>query len=134
MKNTAPLFIAALLVANPLVAQEDQPMGMPQPAKELAKLSRLIGHFKGQGTAKHSPDQPASNWTSITHCRKVLGGHFLREDVRIDMGEEKPAPLMFRTFYGVDQNNKRFTYQSIGNMGHAEKGELTESGADTSML
>ena len=38
---------------------------------------------------------------------------------------------MFRTFYGVDQNNKRFIYQSIGNMGHAEKGELTWSDDDT---
>ena len=131
MKNTAPLFITALLITSPLVAQEDQETGMPQPAKELAKLSRLIGHFKGEGTVKNSPDLPASKWTSITHCRKVLGGHFLREDVRIDTGEETPAPLMFRTFYGVDSNNKRFMHYSIGNMGNATKGELTWSDDDT---
>ncbi len=95
------LCTAVALFTSPVLAQED--MGPPKPAKELEKFSRLIGYWKGEGTAKSGPNTPTSKWTSSSYIRKVLDGHFLREDVRID-SDGWQAPLQFIQFYGYDQH------------------------------
>jgi len=116
---------ALILFTSPVLAQEDAAhSGFPQPAKELEKFSKLIGYWQGEGTAAKDASSPMMKWTSSSHVRKVLGGHFLREDVRID-GEGWPAPMQFITFYGYDQHKKRFINIGISNMGTAEIAEVT---------
>jgi hypothetical protein len=114
---------AVALFTSAVFAQEDAAMGPPKPAKELEKLSRLIGYWKGEGTSKGSPDQPAGKWTSTSHVRKVLDGHFLREDTIIN-GEGWPAPLQFISFMGYDTNKKQLVTASVSNMGTAEICEI----------
>lgn len=116
------LCTAVALFASPVLAQED--MGFPKPAKELEKFSRLIGYWQGEGTSRSGPGTPMSKWTSSSHIRKVLDGHFLREDLRID-SDGWQTPLQFIQFYGYDQHKKRFIGIGISNMGSAELGEIT---------
>jgi len=124
MKRPAIVLCTALAVfTSPVLAQEDMPMGLPQPAKELEKFSRLIGYWQGEGTSTQGPNKPMGKWTSTSHIRKVLGGHFLREDVRID-GEGWPAPLQFIQFFGYDKKKQRYTSVAVSNMGTAERSEI----------
>ena len=64
------LCTAVALFTSPVLAQED--MGPPKPAKELEKFSRLIGYWKGEGTAKHSPDEVLSLFLAILEEKGVL--------------------------------------------------------------
>ena len=109
MKRPLIVFCTAVaMVASTVLAQEDGAMGPPKPAKELEKFSRLIGYWKGEGTSKGGPDQPEGKWTSTSHVRKVLDGHFLREDLRIDgVGEGWPGPIQFISFMGYDGGARR---------------------------
>lgn len=87
------------------------------PAKELAKLEAMIGHWEGSGTAVMAKGAPAMEWTSRSMIRKVMDGHFLREDVVIDFGPALPAVLEFTSFYGWDRDSKSYQQISVGNTG-----------------
>ncbi|MHC4896913.1 MAG: DUF1579 family protein, partial [Planctomycetota bacterium] len=99
------------------------PMEPPKPAKELEKFSRLIGYWQGEGTSTSDPSKPMSKWTSFSHCRKVMDGHFLREDLRIE-SDAWTTPMQFINFYGYNQQKKRFIVAGISNMGTAELAEI----------
>ena len=128
MKHPITLLCATVatipLLMSPVLAQEDAAMGPPKPAKELEKYSRLLGYWEGEGTSKSDPQKPTTRWTSSAHVRKVLDGHFVREDTRID-SDEWQAPLQFITFYGYDRHKKRFTAVGVSNMGTAEVSDIT---------
>lgn len=132
MKSPSIILFAATvaLFISPVLAQEDEAMGPPQPAKELEKLSRLIGYWEGEGTNASGPGQPVGKWTSTSHVRKVLDGHFLREDLRIQ-GEGWPAPLQFISFTGYDRHAKRFISVCVSNMGTADLDEIDFQDDDT---
>jgi len=101
-------------------------MGPPRPPKELEKFSPLIGYWEGSGTVSHGPGVPPGKWTSTSHVRKVLDGHFLREDMRVDFeGEMFNAPLQFITFLGYDAQKQRFMSYTLSNMNSAESTEIT---------
>jgi hypothetical protein len=93
---------------------------MGEPAKQLKKLDRMIGHFEGSGTVNPGAGIPAMKWTSTSHCKKVLDGHFLQEETIIDLGEGAPAPIAFRTLFGWDASKQRYVSAAIGNMGPAK--------------
>lgn len=114
------------------LAQEDmdEPMGPPQPAKELEKFSRLIGYWQGQGTSRMGPSKPMAKWTSTSHVRKVLGGHFLREDTHIE-SDSWQTPLQFISFFGYDQHKKRHIKIDVSNFGTAERTEISFQDDDT---
>ncbi len=129
-RPTIALCTAATLLTLPVLAQEDMPAGPPTPPKELEKFSRMIGYWQGEGTSRMDPSQPMQKWTSTSHVRKVLDGHFLREDLRID-SDAWETPLQFITFYGYDQQKKRFVSAGVSNMGKAELSEITFQDEDT---
>jgi hypothetical protein len=133
MKKIAPTFVTAVaLFALPGWAQEDAPMGPPQPAKELEKFSRLLGYWEGSGTLQHDPSSSAVKWTSSSHFRKVLGDHFIRRDASVLIeGDEVTTPLQFITFYGYDRQKKRFMKYGVSNMGNIESTEITWVDDDT---
>lgn len=121
MLKTSLLLPALLVPALAAAGAAQMPEG---PAKELARYDRLLGDFEGSGQVFHAPDAPPGQWTSVTSCTKVLGGHFLREDTSIDLGAEVPTPLQFTTFYGFDRETKSYRSYSMTNMGEVSTAEI----------
>ena len=118
MKGTVLLLVAVLTLGPVVLAQE----GPPSPASELVKFKPMIGSWEGSGTATMGPPgTPASPWTSKSTCRWILDGHFIQEEVRVDIqGQEKP--LLFKSFYGWDREKKQFVVHGVGNEGLVKSG------------
>lgn len=112
---TLPI-LATLLLALPATAQ----MPMPEPPKELAKLDGILGHWEGEGTAAMAPGT-SMPWTSRSIAKKVMGGHFVREDTIIDAGGLELAMI---TYYGWDAKRQRFISYGVNNMGQLNVGEM----------
>lgn len=103
-------------------ADGDTKMPLPPPAKEMAKLDPLLGHWSGKGVAIMTDGGEEMPWTSTSTVKKILGGHFLEETVLIEMG--MPVPMMFRTVYAWDHERKCYTAFGCGNMGSAGKSDM----------
>jgi len=56
---------------------------MPGSSAELEKLDRLLGHWQGTGTVG-GPEGPMTTWTATVDARRVLGGHWLRQDMTVE--------------------------------------------------
>jgi hypothetical protein len=56
----------------------------------------------------------------------VLGGHFLREDLRIDTkgGPEGFPPIIMRSFQGWDRERKRYVVVTASNMGGVQANDM----------
>ncbi|MFH0946362.1 MAG: DUF1579 family protein [Planctomycetota bacterium] len=107
-------------------AQEE----MFQPAPEVQKFAGLVGTWEGSGSVMMSPDGEASEWTSASTYRWVLGGHFLREDTVI-RGEGMGEGMAFRGLMGWDRENKRYISYSLSNMGVLNTTEVHWTADDT---
>jgi hypothetical protein len=108
------------------------PAQEPQPAPELSHYDRLLGSWESSGTVNMGPEGAASApWTAVSHSRKVMGGHFVRTDMRIDIQGEQPGTLGFITFYGWDPERKRHVAYEVSNMGMLAETEVNWLDADT---
>jgi len=85
------ILIASVGLAAGTIAQEP-----PGPPKELDKFSRLLGSWSGSGTAKESPGGAATPWSGKIRTENVLGGHFVREDSRIEVGMPAVCQKIYR--------------------------------------
>ena len=94
-----------------------------QPA-ELRKLGHMVGNWEGKGMFYPTPDSEGMPWTSVGSVQWILNGHFLLEDVRIDVGPMMPVPIQFRTLYGWDAERQIVFTRGVGNMGGGNQGEL----------
>jgi len=94
-----------------------------QPA-ELRKLEHLVGNWEGKGMYYPAPGAEGMPWTSVGSTQWILNGHFLLEDVRIDLGPMMPVPIQFRTLYGWDAERQVVVTRGVGNMGGGNQGEL----------
>lgn len=112
MNKAAWTTASSLLLATAVCSA--QSLGPPE---ELGKFDVMLGNWEGSGTARMSPEAPQARWTSRSTIKKILDGHFIQEDVRIEMGPDASVPLVFRTIYGFDSDTKRFKYFSMGNVG-----------------
>lgn len=116
-----PALITALTVAAaPALAQDPPDIS---PAKEVEKFAPLVGTWEGTGEVSHGPGMPSEKWTSKSTCSWILGGHFVREDVRIDFAA-MPNPLEFINLYGWDRENKRYVQIEINNLGVGRLNEV----------
>jgi hypothetical protein len=99
-----------------------------EPAKELARFDPLLGNWEGSGTATGSAGKQ-TKWTSKATVQKILGGHYVQDDTRVDL-EDMPAPLVFRTVFAWNVAEQRFTEMSLGNTGEAKRADVywTEDG------
>ena len=103
-----------------------------KPAPELSRYDRLLGTWESSGTVNMGPEGGASTpWTAVSHTRKVMGGHFVRTDMRIDIQGEQPGTLGFITFYGWDPEKKQHTAYEVSNMGTLAECEIMWPDADT---
>jgi len=107
-------FVIALpfLLALGLIAAAQ----MEGPPVEMKKFDVMLGNWEGSGTAKMDPDQPGGEWTAVSTVKKIMGGHFIQENVRINIGPDMP-PMMFWTIYSWDATTKRYMCFMCGNMG-----------------
>ena len=95
------------------------PSNRGAPAKQLAKFGRLIGDWTGKGSLS-MPGLGEMPWTSTSRVRKVLGGHFVRDDTTIDFGGAMPGKLQMITFLGWDKERERYVQLNANNMGGVE--------------
>ncbi len=116
--NRLLLVVVVLTFAvTPLWTQE---MEIPKPASELDAFKSLLGNWQGSGTVAMVPGAPKMAWTSKSTWQYVLGGHFLREDLRVEFeGEAMPA-MLFRSYYGWDRSKKQLVSYSMGSTGELE--------------
>ena len=136
MRSPQLFCLSLLLCTAPAVTQED----MLKPAKQLQKYASLVGTWEGSGTVIDAPSAPptrsrptaarvANKWTAKSTYQWVLGGHFLRQDTRVDLGEQ--GTLAFCNFYGWDRETQRYMLFEHSNMGTAEAIELHWPAEDT---
>jgi len=104
------------VLSGSLAAQEKPKEGASPLVPELAKFARLIGDWEGSGTVRMSPQADPMPWTSRSTATAVLGGRFLRTEMRIEFGPGAPA-MVFRSFYGLDPSTKKLVAVSVGNTG-----------------
>jgi hypothetical protein len=102
-----------LLVCAAVPAQE------ATPAPELKKFDKLIGSWSGSGTVRWTHDAKPENWTAEVTARWVLGGHFVEEEVTVNLGPDRPVPLEFRTLHGFDREQNRYVTYSAGSIGES---------------
>lgn len=127
MKRTVTAAIVVLLVSGLASAQS------PEPPKELGRLDRLLGHWVGKGTAQGGPDGPSMPWTSRSTVTKVLGGHFLRDDMVIEFSQPAPMTLAFRNYLTYDATKKRYLIYSVSNAGDMKVQEMHWLGDDAAV-
>ena len=94
------------------------------PPKEMARFEKLLGTWIGSGTTRMSPEEPEAPWTSRSTTKKVMGGHFIRDDTLIDIKGQVPMNLAFITFYAWDATQSRYMVYSVTNMGELQVTEL----------
>ncbi|MHC5063131.1 MAG: DUF1579 family protein [Planctomycetota bacterium] len=123
MQKNLPLALSllALCISTPDTNAQEDPTG---PAKEQARFHKLIGHWQGTGEFRLAPGAPASEWTTVSTARSILGGHFVQEDVSIDFGEYAPNPFILRNYYGYDKESKKWMMHSFDNMGGSTVSEV----------
>ena len=117
--STLSVLSSLILAAAPAVAQAPD----TSPAKEVKKFEKLIGTWEGTGTVTHGPGIPTEKWTSRSSCKWALSGHFVREDVRIEVPSQT-NPLEFINLYGWDRENERYVQIEINNMGVGRLNEV----------
>lgn len=100
------------------------------PAAQVAAFDRLVGQWTGSGTVTMVPGAEPLPWTSDASIRKVLEGHFLLEELQVDIGEGMP-PLEMRILYGWDASNERYVQYAASNMGAGTVSEILWPDADT---
>lgn len=105
--------LLALLLAAPFARAQ-----APAPAPEMQQLAPLVGSWKGAGEVVMAPDAEPLAWTSVSEVCWILGGHFLREDLRVDVdAEDVPGPLRFVTIYGWDARLGQPVVVGVANAG-----------------
>ena len=77
------LRLAALIsvLCGPFAAAQDMDMS---PVKQLQRFAPLIGVWEGGGVSTSGRDGPEMAWSARASVGWILGGHFVREHLRIE--------------------------------------------------
>ena len=118
-------FLTLILLSSLGFAQ----MEPPQPAAEMAAYDRLLGSWESSGTVDMQGTE--GKWTSRSHTRKVMNGHWVRSDTRIDV--EGAGSIAFITFFGWDRELQRHVSYEISNMGTITENEVLWPSEDQMM-
>ncbi len=108
-------FPTELLAAVLLATSASTQISPPQPAKQLAKLEGLAGRYEGEGWVQPTPDSPKLPWTAGSSYRWQLGGHWLVEDLQIDLGPM--GELVFHSYLGWDRERQHWVSHVVSNKG-----------------
>ena len=85
-------------------------------ATQLKKLEPLVGDWQISGTFKPTLDGEDIPVTTTASGRWVLGGHFLKQETIVDLGEGMPDIAMI-TFTGWDNETQRYVSFEVFNDG-----------------
>jgi Protein of unknown function (DUF1579) len=99
-----------------------QEMGVPKPAKQLAALEGLVGHYEGEGFIINGPGAGKMPWTARSSYKWGFGNHWLLEHTQVSM-DGMPL-LVFHTATGWDAEASRFIAIVGSNMGDVRKIEI----------
>jgi hypothetical protein len=119
MKPTALASLLPLLLLAAVAAQ-DEPL-MPV-AKEVEKLSVLLGDWTGEGTMSE-PSGDVTKWTARRSARWSHGGHFVEEDYAFTF-DGMAQPYVWRTYVGWDRERSRYCAAIVGSDGAARLEDL----------
>ena len=100
MQRSIGLF-AIVLMTSVAAAQEAPPV-----AKQMSKCEALVGNWEGSGFVRAMPGMPEMPWTSTTTVKKILDGHFIIDQTKIEI-EGMPVPLVMTSVTGWDSANCR---------------------------
>lgn len=109
LRNLSHAATLAALTAVTLVAQEP-----PAPNPQVLRIAKAAGSWQGEGTWRETADSEPSPWTATMRVEPILGGHFVREDMRISVG--MPTPIAYTTIYGWDADRERVYAVSFSNL------------------
>lgn len=112
----------------PLPAQE----GPPSPPEQLQKLQRLVGSWRGSGTAAMQPGV-TTNWTCEATYRWALGNFWLQCDTSIAF-EGGETPMRFREYMGFDTEARHFVNVVVSNTGEVTLAPVAFVGDDKLVL
>ena len=122
MRFRSCLPIGVLTICTALPAQAG---AAPAPAKENRKFDIMLGAWEGKGTSTQTPGADPVAWTSRRSIRRVLGGHFVREDfVLAFRGGDEERPVAYRGYHGWDRARRRYLSVSMVNGGGVAATEL----------
>jgi len=88
----------------------------------MKKFDIMIGSWEGSGTYRETADGEAHEWTSVQTVTRILNGHAVQEDLRIDT--EMPVPIVYRSIHAWDPGEKRYLSIGMGNTGEGSTSEL----------
>lgn len=92
----------------------------PGPSPELKRYDSWLGTWEGSGQWVMDEGAMKGPWTSRATYKKVLGGHWIQEIQRIELGglpPNYPNVLMFESLLGWDNENQRHIKIEVGNEG-----------------
>ena len=115
---------ALFALSTPAAAQDAGMHGLHGPASELASLDGLIGTWQGSGVVRAAAEAPETKWTADLCYGRILGGHFVHEDMRVEFEGGAMPPLQMQRFYGFDRETRRYVGFAIDNMGTVESNEV----------
>lgn len=90
---------------------------VPSPPEALSAFDAILGNWEGSGKTWAGPGRELGPWTAVSTASRILDGHFVQEDVRVDIGEMAPAPIIFRSIYAWNPHTKRYVCFSMSNLG-----------------
>jgi hypothetical protein len=118
MQPTIRSLLVSVLVVTPFLRAQEGP---PAPSAELKAFEPLVGSWKGSGMVKEPSGD--SKWTAEGVCKWVLGNFWLQEDFAITF-EGNPDPIVIRSYFGWDAENKRYVNLAVNNSGEVKLGEV----------
>ena len=100
------------------------------PATQLKKLEPLIGNWQVSGTLKPTADGEDIPWTAQQSYRWVLRGHFLKEEMIVNLGDAMPAFASI-SFTGWDDETQGYVSFQVSNDGNLASVETFVADDDT---
>ncbi len=97
---------------------------LPSPHPQLSKLNAMLGDWDGSGKRWERAGAEPVSWTARRTVSRILAGHYIQEDMRIEMSGRGPGPLVYRTIYTWDANAGCFMSLEMSNLGTVHYGPV----------
>jgi hypothetical protein len=121
--------LAILALTLAIAGVQAQPPAAPP--KEMVRFDKILGNWSGSGTTRVTAEGPEVPWTSRSTTRKVMGGHYVRDDGIIEFKGPDPMTLALITHYCWDPIQNRYVVYVIGNTGELHTTEMQWSDENT---
>jgi hypothetical protein len=109
-------FAVSLVAATALAQSEQEKLlkKLATPGEHHKRLEALAGKWKLAVKWRNTPDDKWADSTGTAEYRWILGGRFLVEEFKYDMGGQS---MEWMGIYGYDNYQKKYTAVWVDNMG-----------------